>query len=110
MLKTMTMTDVAVNYGVSSNAIKKWIKYEEKNTDGQNIETRKCLDCDCDLFRKSMRCQSCTVKLANLKGPISKPTLEQLEKMLETMSKVEIATKYKVSDTTIRKWIKVYKN
>lgn len=108
-LKTMTMTDIAVKYGVSSNAIKKWIKLEEKRNGLETIVQRKCLDCNCDIFKKSPRCQSCCVKLANLKEPVIKPSLDTIQELLKTMTYVDIATKYKVSDTTIRKWIKVYK-
>lgn len=38
-----------------------------------------------------------------------RPSLEELLEMKKSMSVVAIGKKYKVSDTTIRKWIKSYK-
>jgi uncharacterized protein YjcR len=39
----------------------------------------------------------------------NRPTLEQLEEDLKTMSMVATGKKYGVSDNAVRKWIKRYK-
>lgn len=86
--------------------------YRGKNKEYKKLQN-KCLDCDCDIHRRSKRCNLCANKFrfeTNRKLNIkNRPTLVQLEKDLETMSYVAVGKQYNVSDNAIRKWIKTYK-
>jgi 5-methylcytosine-specific restriction endonuclease McrA len=68
-----------------------------------------CLGCGCEVSKRAKRCYVCHNKRPknNRKVP-NRPSLEQLEKDLETMSYVAVGKKYGVSDNCIRKWLKAY--
>jgi Zn finger protein HypA/HybF involved in hydrogenase expression len=88
------------------------------NTDtyaGRNVKhikiKNKCVDCESKIHKRSTRCNSCSSKnnrISNRKVKI-RPTLEQLEKDLETMPMTKVGKKYGVSDNSIRKWIRNYR-
>jgi Zn finger protein HypA/HybF involved in hydrogenase expression len=67
-----------------------------------------CSGCGDDISRNSIKCLSCD-REGRRKVP-NRPSLEQLEKDLETMSYVAVGKKYGVSDNCIRKWLKAYRN
>jgi hypothetical protein len=66
-----------------------------------------CIDCTKQIYDKATRCVEC--HLINSRK-VERPSYEQLLKDKETLNMVQIGKKYNVSDNTIRKWIKRYKN
>lgn len=68
----------------------------------------KCIDCKTIIYRKSERCRKCASKI---NGEINRkiknrPSIEILKHEVEKLGYRGTGKKYKVSDTTIRKWIK----
>jgi hypothetical protein len=104
--ETMSWTEIAKTYGVSTSTIKKW--YD----DYKQIETSKvknsCIDCGKCIKKESTRCMSCSKLIA--RKVKDRPTLEQLEKDRETMTWEKIGEKYGVSGRTCGKWLKQYKD
>jgi hypothetical protein len=82
---------------------------------GRNVKhikkENKCIDCEGKIHKKSTRCRSCSSKRNNSINRKVKniPSLDQLEKDLETLSMVKVGKKYGVSDNSIRKWIRQYR-
>jgi len=74
-------------------------------------KTNKCIDCNLFILNTSTRCVECQKKF-NLESNIkekSRPSYEQLlQDMKELKTYIAIAPKYKVSDVTIKKWLKKY--
>ena len=68
-----------------------------------------CVDCEESINKRSTRCLSCAAKHSNPRKVQNRPSLEQLEKDLETLYYTQVGRKYGVSDNCIRKWIKGYK-
>lgn len=79
------------NYCGNSNKIDKVIKV--------------CPDCGKPIKRTSTRCTICANKY---KRKVERPSKDLLIKDIKNMSICAIGRKYKVSDNTIRKWIKNY--
>ena len=52
----------------------------------------------------------CVKCMRETQRKIERPTLEELEKLLATHSCVAVGKMFNVSDTTIKKWVKRYKN
>ena len=74
---------------------------------------KQCIDCNINVYYKSIRCTKCLNKNKIKQGVEhgNRPTLEQLKKDLEELkSYVKVGIKYDVSDNTIRKWIKRYED
>jgi hypothetical protein len=76
-----------------------------------------CIDCNNDVYGTSMRCKKCAHKYMQTEEYQQKnrkvsdrPSLNELEKLLKTMSFVSVGKKYGVADNTIRKWIRQEKN
>lgn len=67
--------------------------------------TNYCIDCGNIIDRKAKRCVNCS-DLAQRK--VERPPYEQLKKEIEETSYVAVGRKHKVSDNTIRKWLKIY--
>ena len=81
-------------------------KKKVKKTKEKNV--KKCIDCNIDVFRKSLRCLKCENKRrfeANISG---RPSNEQIRNDLQTMTFVAVGKKYGVSDNCIRKWLSKY--
>lgn len=81
-------------------------KKKVKKTKEKNV--KKCIDCNIDVFRKSLRCLKCENKRrfeANMSG---RPSNEQIRNDLQTMTFVAVGKKYGVSDNCIRKWLSKY--
>lgn len=80
---------------------------------GRNVkyikQGNKCIDCECKINRKSIRCRSCAAKQPSHRKVKSRPSLEQLEKDLETLPYTKTGEKYGVSDNCIRKWLRNYR-
>lgn len=85
--------------------------YKGKNVRSRlpELESKKCIDCNCEIRRNSTRCNNCHNKYRFMKNENNRPSLEQLEKDIKEMPMVKVGKKYGVSDNTIRKWIKLYK-
>ena len=77
----------------------------------KKIEPNKCIDCNIEILKKSTRCNKCNSKSVHNRNKLknNRPSLEQLEKDLETLSFVATGKKYNVTDNAVRKWIKLYK-
>jgi hypothetical protein len=71
-----------------------------------NVKNYTLCKCGGKMHISSKVCLSCQAFL-DRKVP-NRPSLEQLEKDLETMSYVAVGKKYGVSDNCIRKWLKAY--
>jgi len=84
------------------------------NTTIKNASPNKqCIDCNVNVYYKSIRCTKCLNKNKIKQGIEhgNRPTLDQLKKDLEELkSYVKVGMKYDVSDNTIRKWIKRYED
>ena len=70
-----------------------------------------CRDCKKNVSKNATRCRSCASIESNKNNRKVKnrPSLEQLQKDLITLSVVKTGIKYGVSDNCIRGWIKRYK-
>jgi len=67
----------------------------------------KCIDCGCIITNKAKRCKKCCdISLRKSK----RPNIKTLLKETKETSYSAVGRKYKVSDNTIKKWIKYYKN
>jgi hypothetical protein len=118
----MSFVEIGQKYKVKDYTIKKWIKNYKKQEAEPEPEpehepeqkvNKTCLDCNVQISKKSIRCQSCAAKNNNIpnRKVLDRPSLQQLNmdiKELKTM--VAVGAKYKVSDNSIRKWIKGYNN
>lgn len=67
----------------------------------------KCLECQCDIGRGTLRCFECNKKSMIINF---RPPYEQLIKEIEDTSYIAVGKKYGVSDNAIRKWVKAYGN
>ena len=65
-----------------------------------------CKFCGKKIDRKSIRCKSCSAKQTNKRKVLNRPTIEQLESLLQSHTYVDIGKMYGVSDNAIRKWMK----
>ena len=73
------------------------------------VYTKKKYYCSCgkEIKRNSKTCEECFRKS---RRKVDRPSYEQLIKELEESNYSAMGRKYGVSDNSIRKWIKVYKN
>jgi len=80
---------------------------------GRNVKyikiENKCVDCDSKINRDARRCKSCAGKQPSNRKVKVRPSLEQLEKDLETLPMTKTGEKYGVSDNCIRKWLRSYR-
>lgn len=72
---------------------------QKKNTD-------KCIDCNKQIPDTQVRCFLCQGKRFR---KVERPPYEQLMKEIKETSYVIVGKKYKVTDNTIKKWVKVYR-
>jgi hypothetical protein len=77
--------------------------------ENEENEKKKCVDCNKEINKNSTRCNGCSSKKFNKRKVENRPSLEQLEKDLETMPMTKVGAKYGVTDNSVRKWIKNYK-
>lgn len=76
--------------------------------DNQNFKSkRKCPKCGNFKNTGSKTCKKCCDRSKNRK--VERPSLEELQKLLEEMPMTKIGIKYGVSSTSIKKWCKFYK-
>ena len=76
---------------------------------GRKIKTtNNCKDCGKEIRKISEKCNSCASKERgkNKRKVKDRPSKEEINKMLETMSMCAIGRKYGVSDNAVRKWLK----
>lgn len=81
------------------------------NCEGKKNKARKTDKCPVCQSLKDIKLKYCShtcAKKARRKVP--RPPLPQLKEDLKSLSYVKVGKKYGVSDNTIRKWIKAYKN
>lgn len=99
-IKISNYSAIGRKYGVSDNAIRKWILNYEKN-----INNETCSVCNVILTGKGKTnlCHSCYSK-RNRK--VERPQKEQLLLEIEVLGYLATGRKYGVSDNAIRKWIK----
>lgn len=71
-------------------------------------KSKHCIDCNKLIDKRAQRCKSCEAKCRPTK--ICWPSLEKLLEMLKTASYVEIGKKLGVSDNSVRKRIRYYKD
>lgn len=81
---------------------------------GANVKCEKkvfkCIDCNEPCYRTAQRCRQCNLSRPKVeRRKAERPTLEQLEKDLETMPYTKVGQKYNVSDNAIRSWLRVYR-
>lgn len=68
-----------------------------------------CENCGKEILKNSKRCKTCSNIFNSVKNrKTERPTKEMLFEELKTMSFCAVGRKYKVSDNTIRKWVKSY--
>lgn len=80
--------------------------------------TKKCDSCDMFVNRRTKRCVRCHLEYIKVSGirrkskpdkrTVERPSKEELQKMIGTMSWCAIGRKYNVSDNAIRKWATSY--
>ena len=68
--------------------------------------SKNCKDCNKAIWSTSTRCNDCH-RIYSRK--VTRPSYEQLLEDKKTLNMVNIGKKYTVSDITIRKWIRRYK-
>lgn len=80
---------------------------------GRNVKhikiENKCVDCESKIHKRSTRCSVCAGKQPHNRKVKARPSLEQLEKDLETLPITKTGEKYGVSDNCIRKWLRSYR-
>ena len=71
-------------------------------------EGNTCIDCGKPIHKDSIRCKDCYEKYRN--SLIDKPTIEQLKKDIEedVISLTDLGEKYKVTRTTMKRWLDEY--
>jgi len=88
--------------------------YNANETEESEVEneleddSNKCIDCDVQIMKESTRCNKCSGKLRFMNSSKDRPSYEQLKEDLKKSNYTKVGEKYKVSDNTIRKWIKKY--
>ena len=97
---------VDCNNDINNRAIR-CIQCSNKIAENANKDVSKnCLDCDKAIWNTATRCNDC-YRIYSRK--VVRPSYEQLLEDKKTLNMVNIGKKYKVSDATIRKWIRKYK-
>jgi len=86
-------------YGVSDNAIRKWIENYNK------VNKKQCPVCGKTIWFSASMCKECSDKN---KRKIERPSFDVLKKEIEKNGYAAIGRKYKVTDNTIRKWMGYY--
>lgn len=84
---------------------------KRKNSDKVNQYKYRCKTCGSELKNqfKTGLCKDCFRKIEQVnRRKTNRPSYEQLLEDKKTMSMLAIGKKYKVSDNTIRKWMKQY--
>lgn len=106
----------ARKYNVSNTTILKWVKFYEINGDNnENIiitnegptQPLKCTSCDAKITKQSKTgmCETCQKKSIRI---VERPPYEILLKEVNELGYVQVGKKYRVSDNSIRKWLKNY--
>lgn len=123
-IKDTNYTATGKKYGVSDNAIRKWIKSYEKEIlkkrmqKGEIIDDavavdainlKKCLDCNKYVKLSSLRCVDCYKVYSSNTRRLSRPSYEELVDKKKTMTYVEMGLFYKVNKTTVSEWLKKYR-
>lgn len=68
-------------------------------------ERGRCLGCNTPIWETSLRCAKC---LGLMLRRADRPCKESLEKMISSMTWVDIGKKYGVSDNAVKKWARQY--
>lgn len=80
--------------------------YLHARENGYHSGTPYCIDCGTQLSSwKATRCVECSAQHRQVKGH---PTKSQLAELILTMNNSEIARKFCVSDTAVKKWRRKY--
>lgn len=110
-IKKLNIEEIASQNEETTTDKKVTINEEIASQTTTNKEVNTCLDCDEVIAKCSYRCRSCAAKESNkprLKVK-NRPSLEQLEEDLRTLPYTQVGVKYGVSDNSIRKWLKQYR-
>jgi len=67
-----------------------------------------CIDCGNKITMRAERCQKCSSIKSGNRKILERPSKEDLQNMINTMTWVAIGEKYGVSDNSIRKWARSY--
>lgn len=70
-------------------------------------KVNRCVDCDAEILKSSTRCKPCSEKVKK-RVKKKKPSKEKLIELYNTTPMTKIAKIYKVSDTLVKKWLKIY--
>lgn len=73
--------------------------------DRQYSKNNMCLDCGRKIINQATRCEECGQKH---RRKVARPTKEELQIMIDSMSWCAIGRKYGVSDNAIRRWARSY--
>lgn len=68
-----------------------------------------CIECGCEIFRTSERCNKCSCIIKGLKRrKVIRPDKNKLQELVCSISMVKIGKMFNVSDNAVRKWCKSY--
>lgn len=81
---------------------------ESSDESEEEDNSNKCIDCNVQIMKDSTRCNKCSGKLRFIDASKDRPSYEQLKEDLKISNYTKVGEKYKVSDNTIRKWLKKY--
>lgn len=106
--------DIGKRYGVSGNAVSKWlvrlgIPQPGHGCWSKNRMTHRCVACGGPASSRLKRCKACHDADISLHGrKVVRPTKEELEKMVWDESVESIGRRYGVSGNAVHKWAKSY--
>lgn len=73
----------------------------------RNVIIKRCPDCGCEIGKRSHYCRRCVLSHNKVRN-IQRPSFDELRSLICEFSFKEIAEKYGVSDSSVRKWCKKY--
>lgn len=75
----------------------------------ERLQKKKCKHCSIEFLPKSSKIKFCSIQCRSLADrKVERPSKEQLQKNIETMSWCAMGRLYNVSDNAVRKWARIY--